>query len=221
MSDYSDLRQAVQAAAEEENAKDCMPEDHEYVVEVNEHASGPALDIWRHEGDERVAPDKIQGPLVQPALDQGWVPRGICRSVNTSLRKGDHVRVFLTEIEHEETFADELADARMEGFAAGLFFATALMGEQSTSTDAMNKEDAKYWLRDYNTFSRGAVIDSENHSDTTGHLYVHAPDTNAEDVEVPDGWYAFEDVDGIAFRPLETYEADHVVEWSAFMDADY
>lgn len=152
MSDYDELEQAVQAAVEEENARDCMPEDHEYVVEVNEHASGPALDIWRDEAGTREVPDKVHGPLVQPALDCGWVPSGVNRSIDTSLRKGDHVRIFLRRIEDECTEAVE--DARAEGFAAGLWFASLAM-----VCDALQPDHTDEWAEFFEGETAGAATD--------------------------------------------------------------
>ena len=157
MPNFNDLETAVAEAVEEQNARDYMPEDHEYVVEVNEHASGPALDIWKNEAGERVVPDKVHGPLVQPALDCGWVPSGINRAIDTALRQGDHIRIFLNKI--EDTFEDELMDARAEGFATGLWFASLAMVCEELQCEHPTKAEWEEFFN-YNRLNDEAIEES-------------------------------------------------------------
>lgn len=228
---YPDLDAAVQEQVAEENNEEWM-DGKEWVVEVNTHADGPALDIWKMKHGERVVPDKVPARLIRPAIEEGYVPSGTNRSESDILRVGPHIRIFLRDAEvyglgEEEDIEMDVEDARLEGFATGLLAATMWHAQfaslealypETQDVEPMDKEEALDWVREHNTFDGGAVIDSESNNDTEGHLYVHAPNADASEVELPDNWYAFNDLNGVAFRPEGD---DHIEAWDGFFEGSY
>lgn len=222
---YPDLEAAVEGTVEEINGQRHVSGWH---IDVGEHSTGPALDVWKESEGERIAPDKVHRDVVMPAIESGYIVGGINRIENSDLYY-PHVRFFLHEADEYDFGGDE-DTARAEGFAAGMLFGATAALWADVDYDVDYKEDD---VLDINE-AAGYV---DGHNDLAGvcvesgkdHIDLHVATTkDPEDVAVPNGWEANDKrrqegtCGGVDINRVEDDdEDDHIDAWGGFFEGSY
>lgn len=117
---HEELRREVDTVVAKLNSRRCRSDDT-YEANIDTHTTGPAIDI-RQDGE---APHKVVGQFAKAAMRAGYVVTGVNVAEDYHVSE-DHTRLFLHEADEFLDLGaseEELNDARLEGFLAGIFVA--------------------------------------------------------------------------------------------------